>query len=116
MCRYTELWHRAVNAGAHAISITSYNEWGEGTQIEAARPYFDDSSNHTYKDYGGKDASLLYIQLTHQHAQEFKLRLAASSQQQDTASSTPSGVDNPGVDLAVTPTDEQVTTGEHAEL
>jgi glycoprotein endo-alpha-1,2-mannosidase len=26
-------------AGADVVSVTSYNEWHEGTQIEPARPY-----------------------------------------------------------------------------
>lgn len=29
----------AVNSGAELVSITSFNEWGEGTQIEPARDY-----------------------------------------------------------------------------
>lgn len=40
---YHEMWENAMNlqipGAAHAISVTSYNEWGEGTQIEPAVPY-----------------------------------------------------------------------------
>ena len=35
---YTGSWDAALSAGASFVGITSYNEWGEGTQIEAARP------------------------------------------------------------------------------
>jgi glycoprotein endo-alpha-1,2-mannosidase len=34
---YDRMWRNAVRAGADAVTITSYNEWHEGTQIEPAR-------------------------------------------------------------------------------
>jgi len=34
---YDAYWAAALDAGAHVISITSYNEWHEGTAIEPAR-------------------------------------------------------------------------------
>jgi len=36
---YDKQWGAAMASGAHVLSITSYNEWGEGTQIEPAVPY-----------------------------------------------------------------------------
>jgi glycoprotein endo-alpha-1,2-mannosidase len=33
---YDCMWRAATNAGADIVTITSYNEWGEGTQIEPA--------------------------------------------------------------------------------
>jgi glycoprotein endo-alpha-1,2-mannosidase len=33
---YDSMWGAAVRAGADVVTITSYNEWGEGTQIEPA--------------------------------------------------------------------------------
>ena len=44
--RYDAMWGRAVTAGAEWVSITSFNEWHEGTQIEPALtpqgpPYLD---------------------------------------------------------------------------
>jgi glycoprotein endo-alpha-1,2-mannosidase len=33
---YDSMWRAANNAGADIVTITSYNEWGEGTQIEPA--------------------------------------------------------------------------------
>ena len=35
---YEQMWSAAMGAGATLVSITSYNEWGEGTQIEPALP------------------------------------------------------------------------------
>jgi hypothetical protein len=35
--RYDDAWTGAFAAGADVISVTSYNEWHEGTQIEPAR-------------------------------------------------------------------------------
>eukprot|EP00960_Hanusia_phi_P034229 750930-Hanusia_phi.AAC.3 len=35
---YDKMWQSAVAAQTEFVSITSYNEWGEGTQIEPAVP------------------------------------------------------------------------------
>jgi hypothetical protein len=35
--RYDRMWKTAIRAGADLVTITSYNEWQEGTQIEPAR-------------------------------------------------------------------------------
>jgi len=35
---YDASWQAAINAGSDIVSITSYNEWHEGTQIEPAVP------------------------------------------------------------------------------
>src|SRR4051794_9299964 len=35
---YDEMWHAAIAGGADRITITSFNEWQEGTQIEPAVP------------------------------------------------------------------------------
>jgi glycoprotein endo-alpha-1,2-mannosidase len=34
---YDAMWQAALDAGPDVVTITSYNEWGEGTQIEPAR-------------------------------------------------------------------------------
>ena len=34
---YDGMWRSAVRAAADVVTITSYNEWHEGTQIEPAR-------------------------------------------------------------------------------
>jgi hypothetical protein len=33
---YDSMWNAALRAGVDVVTITSYNEWGEGTQIEPA--------------------------------------------------------------------------------
>jgi glycoprotein endo-alpha-1,2-mannosidase len=35
--RYDRMWRAAIGSGADVVTITSYNEWSEGTQIEPAR-------------------------------------------------------------------------------
>jgi glycoprotein endo-alpha-1,2-mannosidase len=35
---YDSMWRAAVRASADVVSVTSYNEWNEGTQIEPACP------------------------------------------------------------------------------
>jgi hypothetical protein len=35
---YDSMWRLAIAAGADSVTITSYNEWHEGTQIEPAVP------------------------------------------------------------------------------
>ena len=34
---YDEMWRAAIAAKPDRVTVTSYNEWHEGTQIEAAR-------------------------------------------------------------------------------
>lgn len=46
--RYDGMWRGAVRAGADQVTITSYNEWHEGTQIEPAR-----SGRSGYESYEG---------------------------------------------------------------
>lgn len=38
---YDRMWKTAIRAGADVVTITSYNEWQEGTQIEPARGQVD---------------------------------------------------------------------------
>jgi hypothetical protein len=44
---YDNLWTAALAAKPDIVTITSYNEWGEGTQIEAAAPH------RGYRGYDG---------------------------------------------------------------
>ena len=37
--RYDAMWTGAMDGGSDIVSITSYNEWHEGTQIEGAVPF-----------------------------------------------------------------------------
>jgi glycoprotein endo-alpha-1,2-mannosidase len=45
---YDSMWRAAIGAGADIVTITSYNEWHEGTQIEPAR-----SGRPGYESYDG---------------------------------------------------------------
>jgi hypothetical protein len=45
---YDAMWRAAVRARADIVTITSYNEWHEGTQIEPARP-----ARRGYQGYDG---------------------------------------------------------------
>lgn len=54
-------WRTAIIAGADFFSITSFNEWHEGTQIEPAVP--KSTKNYTYMDYE-PEGSNFYLHLT----------------------------------------------------
>ena len=73
--RYIRHWEAAAASGAHAVSVTSYNEWGEGTQIEPAQPWTDPDTGAAYKDYesGGESGGgpYFYLNLTQKHASKF---------------------------------------------
>ncbi len=49
--RYDAMWQAAISAGAEWISVTSYNEWHEGTQIEPATALA--GGTRTYSSYEG---------------------------------------------------------------
>lgn len=49
---YDAMWSAALTSGADAVTITSYNEWGEGTQIEAARSIAR-ANGFAYSTYNG---------------------------------------------------------------
>ena len=61
---YDRMWRRALRARADLVTITSYNEWQEGTQIEPARA----RSGHAAYDgaWGrrGVDAQRAYLDAT----------------------------------------------------
>jgi len=65
---YTVAWKSAILANPSLISITSFNEWHEGTQIEPAIP-------KTYRDYVYEDyrprLPEFYLNLTRQYVSEF---------------------------------------------
>ena len=53
---YDVMWNAALAASPRMLTITSYNEWGEGTQIEAARPHTAAGpGGREYADYGVDD-------------------------------------------------------------
>jgi hypothetical protein len=75
--RYDLQWLLAAAAGGDIISITSYNEWHEGTQIEPATPYcFPDGycSNGYVGDFNrsGPSAATGYTDATGVFAARFR--------------------------------------------
>jgi hypothetical protein len=61
---YDSMWGAAVRAGADLVTITSYNEWSEGTQIEpAGHGGRYDSYDGTYGLHG-RAAQRAYINRT----------------------------------------------------
>ena len=74
---YERMWRAALAVEPAAISITSYNEWGEGTQIEEARPHTAAGSGVRYADYG-PNATDAYMQLTRRLVDETRAACAAA--------------------------------------
>jgi len=50
---YDSMWRAAIGAGADRITITSFNEWQEGTQIEPALSPTPGSGTARYGSYDG---------------------------------------------------------------
>ncbi len=76
--KYMErMWRAALAVEPAAISITSYNEWGEGTQIEEARPHTAAGTGVVYADYG-PNATDAYMQLTRRLVDETQAKCAAA--------------------------------------
>ena len=59
---YDGMWRAAVDTSARMVTITSFNEWGEGTQIEAARPHTS-ANGSIYADYS-PDTETFYMEKT----------------------------------------------------
>lgn len=72
---YDTQWNAAFSALPEIISITSYNEWHEGTQIEAAIPKtitktIFSETEYSYVDYSPLEPNY-YMTKTHEWAQKF---------------------------------------------
>ena len=72
---YDSMWRAAEEAGADLVTITSYNEWGEGTQIEPAS-----SRENGYETYdgtyglAGKAAQRAYLMRTSYWTSQLAIR------------------------------------------
>ncbi|XP_072019168.1 glycoprotein endo-alpha-1,2-mannosidase-like [Amphiura filiformis] len=66
---YSLAFESAIQTEPHIISITSFNEWHEGTQIERAVP--KRSGNFTYEDYTPYESDY-YLRLTRQYTDTFQ--------------------------------------------
>lgn len=65
---YKNSLQKALDINPSMISITSFNEWHEGTQIETAVPKATDS--FTYIDYG-PEGPQCYLNITRQYVSKF---------------------------------------------
>ena len=65
---YRNSWKAALQTNSHIISITSFNEWHEGTQIEKAVP--KSLPGQVYKDYSPNSPDF-YLKLTKQFVDKF---------------------------------------------
>jgi hypothetical protein len=75
--RYDDMWTAALAAGADVVTVTSWNEWHEGTQIEPAVPHCfpDGYCSPGYEGiYGrsGTAAQTAYIDRTREWADRFR--------------------------------------------
>jgi hypothetical protein len=70
---YDTQWRTVLTSGLQPqlVTITSFNEWHEGTQIEPALPEFKTDQNRTYDDYRPLEPED-YLFLTHEHVNQFK--------------------------------------------
>lgn len=65
---YKRAWENALNSNPNIISITSFNEWHEGTQIEPSIP--KKISDFKYLDYTPYDPEY-YLSLTNEFVKSF---------------------------------------------
>lgn len=88
---YDRMWRAAIAAGADRVTITSFNEWHEGTQIEPAAPGWH--GRYRYLSYDGAwglhgvDAEFAYLTRTRYWSDVFRSTLAS---QENTSPSTTS--------------------------
>jgi glycoprotein endo-alpha-1,2-mannosidase len=61
---YDAMWEAALGASPDVVTITSYNEWGEGTQIEPARKLPGYASYDGAWGLHGNAAAVAYLQHT----------------------------------------------------
>jgi hypothetical protein len=74
--RYDHMWRGAVRATADIVTITSYNEWHEGTQIEPARAVGGPYASYDGA-YGrvGRAAQRAYLDRTAEWAGRYRARM-----------------------------------------
>lgn len=79
---YDRMWRNALHASPNGITITSYNEWGEGTQIEGARPHTSRNGSRAYADYT-PDGPQFYMKRTKEWVEQAKRGCEAASLRQE---------------------------------
>lgn len=70
---YEKMYEDAVNTNPDFISITSFNEWHEGTQIEPSVP--KKIGEYTYEDFGADTDPLFYIKKTKELVEKYKAEI-----------------------------------------
>jgi hypothetical protein len=81
---YDEMWRSAIRAGADVVTITSYNEWHEGTQIEpaASQPRRGTYRYATYRGAWGSRAPrspTIYLDKTFEWSIVYRMRRVLAS-------------------------------------
>ncbi len=61
---YDRMWRAAIRADADLVTITSYNEWQEGTQIEPAKPQIGKPGYDGSWGKSGLEAQRAYLDAT----------------------------------------------------
>lgn len=65
------MFNDAINSNTNIISITSFNEWHEGTQIEPAKSQKSNKvSSFTYESYEKGDEEF-YLKKTKENVEKF---------------------------------------------
>lgn len=91
---YDNMWRAAIASGADRVTITSFNEWHEGTQIEPAAP--GRRGRYSYLSYDGAwglhgvDAEYAYLFRTRYWSDVFRKTLASQEKTSAPATSAPS--------------------------
>jgi len=67
---YEKMYASAINSKSDIISITSFNEWHEGTQIEPSVAKTD--GDYTYEDFGKDTDPLFYIKKTKELVEKYR--------------------------------------------
>ncbi|MFA9478128.1 metallophosphoesterase [Phycisphaerales bacterium AB-hyl4] len=73
---YEASWQDVIEANAPYVSITSFNEWHEGSQIEPAVPKATDT--YTYQDYGDLDPRF-YLHQTAKWVKQYEAHRRANA-------------------------------------
>lgn len=60
---YSNAWFQVLISRAKYVSINSFNDWNEGTQVEPAEGREDSLGEFVFEDYGGK-GERAYLELT----------------------------------------------------
>jgi len=69
---YDAMWQAAVTLDPPPaiVTITSFNEWHEGTQIESSKPFRSSDTGHQYADFAPRDAHY-YLDLTRKWVERY---------------------------------------------